>query len=721
MSKRVFHPILFSIFPVITLISSNWGGDLILRDLFLPFIFSLIGGSAIWGISLVFIRNLKKSALITSVFIFVFFSYGHIYNLFFENNSDLHYFIILFLGFFTIVSIIILKSKTNLTNVTKIANTLSLSLIIIVFANIAILEIDSGSFFGYSSIGEETELEFSQFATKPDVYLLIFDGYGNNQVLSQSLNFDNSDITNYLTQQGFLILENSRSNYGYTLPSITSIMRMDYLPTGHWGWMYEEMHSNNVMKIFKENNYEIINFNSGEFFTSNFPIADKNLCNVNYDISPYLYLLGKTSMLMPFIDAEEKIQERERIICTFSKLPFVQDKLQPSFVFSHLILPHPPYLFDSEGNFPNETILNAPQNWSNTPGYLQQVLYANKMIKQTVNHLFSEYGELKPIIILTSDHGPAYSYSSNKVNFGSVTDFEERSKPFTAIFFPGMSNQLLERYDSISSVNLMRLVLKLYLDQNIDLLDDKLFSLQDESLPLVFIEVKDDDVSGLKTIDLSDPQFLETDLTFIDFRNVELKNLKIINENLTGSNFNEANLENSFFFNSILSKSRIISANIQNTDFSNSILEDSLIDKSKFHDSNFTNTNFSNIVIKETSFINSDFTNADFSNSWISYIIFKNINFDGTNFSNIVIMDSSFSKLDLTKIVSFANSEFHRVNFSGTNLSGLDFSNSKFIDCDFSEADLSNANLSNSIFQRTDIEKANLTETILDNISIIEK
>jgi len=62
----------------------------------------------------------------------------------------------------------------------------------------------------------------------PNIYWIVLDGYPRQDVLREEFGFDNSDFIGSLTSPGFLVLDQSRSNFPATVNSISSTLNMDY-------------------------------------------------------------------------------------------------------------------------------------------------------------------------------------------------------------------------------------------------------------------------------------------------------------------------------------------------------------------------------------------------------------------------------------------------------------------------------------------------------------
>jgi len=129
----------------------------------------------------------------------------------------------------------------------------------------------------------------------------------------------------------------------------------------------------------------------------------------------------------------------------------------PRFVYTHLMLPHEPYFFDDKGQLnPPAIVYNVDPNL-----YIKQLVYTNTIMQDLVNKLLQDTTKSK-IIIIAGDHG-----------YREYDDASKMPKIFsnlTACYFPGRDYSKLN--DSISFVNLFRVVLNQYFNQQFPLLQD---------------------------------------------------------------------------------------------------------------------------------------------------------------------------------------------------------------------------------------------------------
>ena len=86
-----------------------------------------------------------------------------------------------------------------------------------------------------------------------------------------------------------------------------------------------------------------------------------------------------------------------------ARLDDMVDEPGPKFVFGHVLLPHPPYVFDADGSpFTADEVatLSQRERWE------RQLAYTNARIRALVEKLQALPPERQPIIILQADEGP---------------------------------------------------------------------------------------------------------------------------------------------------------------------------------------------------------------------------------------------------------------------------------------------------------------------------
>ena len=250
---KLFHPLLFSFFPTFYVYSQNIH-VLIPTELLLPLL--VISGGTIVGFFILekILKNKIKAALIITLFLVLFFSYGHIYNILNDissENFDLgkhRYLLIPFSVIFVSGIIYFLKTKRKLDSATKITNVMSAAIMLVISMTV-VTNVLEGNFYGSQTLDDEEKMLgfgfsqefnpndlFSNPSSKsiidiqnmlrdnnlPDIYYIIPDEYGSYRGLKEFFNYDNSDFINYLKQKGFFVNEKSFANYPRTIQSVSS-------------------------------------------------------------------------------------------------------------------------------------------------------------------------------------------------------------------------------------------------------------------------------------------------------------------------------------------------------------------------------------------------------------------------------------------------------------------------------------------------------------------
>ena len=159
---KLFHPLLFSFFPTFYVYSQNIH-VLIPTELLLPLL--VISGGTIIGFIILgkILKNKIKAALIITLFLVLFFSYGHVYNILNDispENFDLgkhRYLLIPFSVIFVSSIVYFLKSKRKLDNATKITNVASAAIMLIISMTV-VTNVLGENFYGSQTLGYEEKM-----------------------------------------------------------------------------------------------------------------------------------------------------------------------------------------------------------------------------------------------------------------------------------------------------------------------------------------------------------------------------------------------------------------------------------------------------------------------------------------------------------------------------------------------------------------------------------
>jgi hypothetical protein len=155
--------------------------------------------------------------------------------------------------------------------------------------------------------------------------------------------------------------------------------------------------------------------------------------------------------------------KRDEVLEKFEALRDLPPAETPRFVYAHFMIPHHPYVFDTNGNSPS-FIQMAAELGSERKLYEAQMHYAGKEMQRTIDAILAR-SKRRPIIILQGDHG-AYRLGNSEIENRNM-----RMSILNAYYVPESCKALL--YDRISPVNTFRVIFKSCFGQNYNLLPDE--------------------------------------------------------------------------------------------------------------------------------------------------------------------------------------------------------------------------------------------------------
>ena len=470
------YPILLSIYPILTLFSANTYQSSF-SVLYRPFLLSLLAGILLLGIMKGLFREWHKSALFATLGIFFLGFYGHIRNFLVGKNVQGASIYILSGGLFFLLLFLFMDKKYAVKlDYPSLAPSMNLiAIILLLFPVIKITRYYVAKQIAFSSI-ENTYagLDRTHLETFPDIYYIIPDAYGRSDVLAEIYEYDNSEFIEKLEDLDFYVAKCAQSNYPITLLSLTSSLNVDYIPNLNEHFTPEEddilylfatLRKNSVAGTFKASGYKTVAFASG-FPWAEMQNADIFLSPPSNAINEFEVLFLQTTFAQ-FLDdinlvdynniSAERYRERTRFV--FENLSEIAKMPESTFVFVHLLLPHPPFGLDAEGNSIN------PAEVSFIEGYTNQAAYFDDEIIKQIEVILAE-SETPPIIILQGDHGPPTSRP------------EQHLSILNAYYLPEHANSL---YPTITPVNTFRLILSEYFGENYPLLEDASYSLENNN------------------------------------------------------------------------------------------------------------------------------------------------------------------------------------------------------------------------------------------------
>jgi hypothetical protein len=306
----------------------------------------------------------------------------------------------------------------------------------------------------------------------PDVYYIIFDGYGRQDVLQHQYGWDNEPFLAELEGRGFYVARESYSNYPGTHFSLGSSLNMRYLDdelaVGTQRTVYFDLvRKSEVAARFRDLGYRYVLVASIWGGTNGSPIADDVLgLSARYGNEFQAGLLDLTVAR----DLVPGISVGDVHLAAFDALESVASMDAPTFTLAHIVLPHPPYVLDRDGQIINRaSALRGTWNGDEAKrGYIEQLRFVNRRIVEIIDRIVERSDDA--IIIIQGDHGP---FANKLRNEGPVQAESARLAILNAYRVPGQIRSKL--YPSISPVNSFRLLFAGLRGEDLELLPERHF------------------------------------------------------------------------------------------------------------------------------------------------------------------------------------------------------------------------------------------------------
>lgn len=313
----------------------------------------------------------------------------------------------------------------------------------------------------------------------PDVYFIIADEYAGQRELQDVFGFDNTPFIEALRSRGFHVSDSTTSNYNYTPFSTASILSMDYLqgieghnqskPDRHL--CYEKINRNNVASFFRAQGYELKNYSVFQFgedlplaaspFVLTGPdllTAQTFLSRLDHDVRFNLVTKYKIRSEIKTLGDAELASMEELYNRTLEESS--QAATRPRFVYTHLMLPHYPYFYDSAGHRTDpEMAIEGHQ--MDAKAYISYLQYANKKFLSLIDAILA-HEKTPPVIIFMGDHGFRH--------FTKDIDHRYYFMNLDAVYLPSKNYSAF--YPSLSAVNQFRVLLNTEFGQQLPLLKD---------------------------------------------------------------------------------------------------------------------------------------------------------------------------------------------------------------------------------------------------------
>lgn len=504
------HPFLVASFQVLSIYAANSNQTDVSATMFVLFL-AVSLTALLFLLVLLITRDVQRSGVIGTFYCFLFFTYGRVYDIapglsiggsVMGRNKYLF-------PIFIVVAIVgtlwVLRSdwlKKSLGGLTYFFNMLGLGLV-------AISVLTATASFDWTSRSTEKETEgtkagiventkalakgtFSAF-NKPNVYFLIFDSYPNSKVLQKYYGWNDHAFVDSLRSLGFIVNENTSCNYPFTGLSIASTLNMRYIheepgfknAKSKYGYLRWRIEKNNVIEYFRSEGYEIVM--PTIWVNANDPLKKDSISKVSSLFSNELMRTIVHVSILRVVELELMADFLRNDILSAARVLTQSDKPnRPTFLYSHIVCPHPPYIFRADGSRPS-LIESAWGRLENRNDFVEQVRFVGTMIIGIVDGIRKR--DQGAVIIVQADHGHGYIVGDHLLNREKPpSDFlEAQYGILNAISLP-YDMMLPEQY---TPLNQFRYLFNTLFDAKLDILPDKAFFTPIKE-PYVFYEVTGD-------------------------------------------------------------------------------------------------------------------------------------------------------------------------------------------------------------------------------------
>jgi hypothetical protein len=307
-----------------------------------------------------------------------------------------------------------------------------------------------------------TEILNSKFTSKPNVFYLVLDAYGNDEEIKRSTSVDVSSFIENLRSKGFYYANLSQTNYPWTYLAIGSALDMRLLAEPGKNVIRDRTQFNSIIQgehlvrqVFKNNGYKYLHFENRMFEDTHCGGLEDE-CILQNSMSPFwrniLTLTPYTKILEAFgLNGSDwrKIDLDAFLLRTKN----YRDSKTPFFLFAHIYSPHSPNWLTADC-LPREKI---SMGFSPKP-YADQVQCINKLVTKFLDDLLAV--DPTAVVILQGDHGPFFQKQNSfslPLSDWTQAQLLERMRIFSAHRYPAECKNLL--YPTISPVNTFRVLI----------------------------------------------------------------------------------------------------------------------------------------------------------------------------------------------------------------------------------------------------------------------
>lgn len=375
--------------------------------------------------------------------------------------------------------------RTDLRSIQRGLNLIAAILLLVVVGS---LVLQGSATQAWKDLTSGTSPHTPRASHKPDILLLLLDGYPRADTMQRVLGEGNESFVSALRAQGFEVARRSRANYTFTQLTMASMLHMTHLvdleayraisnrtapedPT-----VRNLINENPVFDRWRAEGYEIVSITPGIERVSVLSAEDVSDSGT---ISEFEYhLLRSTAMGALWSIADPAFLARNHHARVLHNLEEVEDLFQADtkiggrFIWAHVLSPHMPAVFERDGSLrpvPFSSAFFADGGgdlvtpWEHRAALRNQIAYLNDRIEAVLESVIRRDPET--VITLMSDHGSAVNFDWRRLD----SDLDERFANLFAWRTPGRADVFT---DTQTTINVFPRLFNSYLGEEMPLLPD---------------------------------------------------------------------------------------------------------------------------------------------------------------------------------------------------------------------------------------------------------
>ncbi|MBN1306139.1 MAG: hypothetical protein JXA13_17000 [Anaerolineales bacterium] len=481
-----WHSILLAVYGPLALLAHNLG-QVEMQDGIRSIMLSLVIALLLLGCAYLALKNRTLAGAVVSLIILLGISYGHIYQeikgfeLFGMVLGRHRFLVLVWSVLLGVVGWWAIKKAAGISGLTAKLNLVAVALLLVPVYQVGSYLIASQgqkqNLVEKFAIEAQYKLERAAGQSYPDVYYIILDAYSRSDAMLKYIDFDNTYFIQGLEEMGFYVAECAQSNYSKTDLSLSSSMNLNYVSALGESFvpeskdrlpLWELIKGNQVKAMFEDLGYTTVAFDTGYDFTE-LESADIYYYAPKKGFNSFENLYLKTTIASLLDDAglfrkyqlTDEDRKRELVLYKLDELRQVPDIPGPKFVFVHLVIPHPPFVFGADG----EAIVIPKREFKGQGyyleedylrGYREQAIFISDQMLDVVSEILEKSAQ-SPIIVIQGDHGSGHFDDKDNVTI------------LNAYHFPQGPDGL---YPHITPVNTFRLIFNTYFGADFELLPD---------------------------------------------------------------------------------------------------------------------------------------------------------------------------------------------------------------------------------------------------------